>query len=138
MVRSGATQNPAAWIVALSLLTTCSQPTQPTSPDKSPLPQDPIEKPSKPDTGAAAPEPLTAQAVHRATADGWYTFRGTPGRTGRSVVAGPRSAKLAWVFRTQGRVYADAAIAEGGETVYVASHDRKLYAVDRRGREKWS
>jgi len=54
------------------------------------------------------------------------------------VLAGPRAAKLKWVFRTQGRVYADAAIAPGGGTVYVASHDHRLYAVDDGGREKWS
>ncbi|MCP4605413.1 MAG: PQQ-binding-like beta-propeller repeat protein [Proteobacteria bacterium] len=68
---------------------------------------------------------------------GWTTFRGSPRRTGRSFVKGPRKATLKWVFRTEGRVYADVAIASDG-TLYIASHDHHLYAVSPDGREKWS
>jgi outer membrane protein assembly factor BamB len=53
-------------------------------------------------------------------------------------VAGPRRVKQRWVFRTQGRIYADAAVSRDGAAVYVASHDGRLYAVDRDGREAWS
>lgn len=101
-------------------------------------------KDAEPDGAAASvtaqdtPPAPTPVEVHAQTADGWFTFRGTPQRTGRSVVAGPRRSALKWVFRTQGRVYADAAIDRGGETVYVASHDHHLYAVGPDGRERWS
>jgi outer membrane protein assembly factor BamB len=52
-------------------------------------------------------------------------------------VRGPRSPKLAWVFRTGDRVYADVALSQG-DAVYVVSHDHKLYAVGKDGRELWS
>jgi len=44
---------------------------------------------------------------------------------------------LKWVFRTSGRIYADAAVTEDGEMIYVASHDHYLYAVDADGKKKW-
>jgi len=72
-----------------------------------------------------------------ASRSGWTSFRGSPQRTGRAARAGPRRAKVAWVFRTGGRIYADAAVAPDG-TIYVASHDHHLYAVDPEGREIWS
>jgi len=82
------------------------------------------------DAGAVpvSPPPATAS---------WTTFRGSPGRTGHAVVAGPRRADLAWVFRTEGRIYADACLAPDG-TIYVASLDGRLYAVGPDGRERWS
>ena len=67
----------------------------------------------------------------------WTTFRGNGTRTGRAFLKGPRKAKLKWVFRTGGRIYADAAVA-ADNTVYVASHDNHLYAVAADGRERWS
>ncbi len=74
-----------------------------------------------------------------AGSDGWTTFRGTGQRTGRADVVGPRSSKLKWVFRTRGRIFADAAITPDGKTIYVASHDGNLYAVTTKdGREIWS
>ena len=69
---------------------------------------------------------------------GWTMFRGNRRRTGSADVAGPRTENLKWVFRTQGRIYADVAIAQSGETIYAASHDHHLYAVDLNGRQKWS
>jgi outer membrane protein assembly factor BamB len=82
----------------------------------------------------AGPAP---QSIASAPNSGWTTFRGDRARTGRAHIKGPRKAKLSWVFRTQGRIYADAAVAVDG-TVYVASHDNHLYAVDTDGRERWS
>jgi outer membrane protein assembly factor BamB len=71
------------------------------------------------------------------TAESWPLFRGDGRHTGRTKRVGPREARLEWVFRTRGRIYADAAIGPDG-TVYVASHDHHLYAVDKDGRERWS
>jgi outer membrane protein assembly factor BamB len=137
-VLTTAAQSSAALLTVLVVVASCSQSTQPTSPDKSPLPAESAANPAPLDEDGSEPRPPTPREIHRATAEGWLTFRGTPQRTGRSVLAGPRQAKLAWVFRTQGRVYADAAIPRGGETVYVASHDHRLYAIGRNGRERWS
>ncbi len=81
---------------------------------------------------------VTSDISATAGSDGWTTFRGTGQRTGRADVVGPRSSKLKWVFRTQGRIFADAAITPDGKTIYVASHDRHLYAVTKDGREIWS
>lgn len=76
-------------------------------------------------------------AVRPASPAAWTTFRGSPQRTGRASVKGPRRALLAWTFHTEGRIFADAAVAADG-TVYVASHDGRLYALDPGGRQKWS
>ena len=64
-------------------------------------------------------------------------FRGDPAHSGRSPYKGPRAADPKWAFRTQGRIYADAAIAQDG-TIYIASLDGFLYAVSPDGKEKWS
>lgn len=68
---------------------------------------------------------------------GWTTFRGSERRSGRARNRGPRTSSLKWVFRTGGRIYADAAISPQG-VVYVASHDQNFYAIDGDGRELWS
>lgn len=70
--------------------------------------------------------------------NGWPMFRGNARRTGEADVAGPRSGKPKWVFRTKGRIYSDAAISHDGSTIYVASHDHHLYAIDSAGLKKWS
>jgi outer membrane protein assembly factor BamB len=72
-----------------------------------------------------------------AVGPGWTMARGGPQRTGRATRNGPRKADLKWVFRTQGRVYADVTVTPDN-TIYVASHDRHLYAVGPDGREIWS
>ena len=95
-----------------------------------------VEIVAAPDAGTTEKEDLKVSAT--AGSDGWTTFRGTGQRTGRANVVGPRSKKLKWVFRTQGRIFADAAITPDGKTIYVASHDRHLYAVTTEGREIWS
>jgi outer membrane protein assembly factor BamB len=122
-------------LAALALA--CSQSTPAAAPGGR-TPAEPA--PRRPEAAPVAPPeqtPTPAEA-HAVTKDGWITFRGTAQRTGRSLVAGPRRARPKWVFRTRGRIYADAAIAPGGETVYVASHDHHLYAVGSDGRERWS
>lgn len=72
----------------------------------------------------------------KGTPRSWPVFRGDVNHSGAAAVKGPRSPRLAWVFRTRGRVYADVAVAGRG-TVYVASHDHRLYAVSHEGTEKW-
>jgi outer membrane protein assembly factor BamB len=113
--------------------------------------------PSRSAAGSAAKPPRTASAAEDAaraesdesangeratrerpeTARAWTTFRGSTLRNGRSPVRGPRRAKLKWVFRTQGRIYADAAVRRDG-TLLVVSQDGNLYAVGTNGREIWS
>jgi hypothetical protein len=91
-------------------------------------------------TPTAAPAPKTTAPARPAAAPptrGWTAFRGDQARTGRSQLRGPRTARLKWVFRTAGRIWADAAVTGDG-TVYVASHDGRLYAVGPDGRELWS
>ncbi|MBN2528393.1 MAG: PQQ-like beta-propeller repeat protein [Deltaproteobacteria bacterium] len=82
--------------------------------------------------------PVSQKATDLAGKHGWTMFRGNRRRTGAADVAGPTTANLKWVFRTGGRIYADAAVSTDGQTVYVASHDHSLYAVDTDGRKKWS
>lgn len=84
---------------------------------------------------AAAP---TGAAPAGAGSRGWTAFRGTPARTGRADVRGPRAARLAWAFPTRGRVGADAAVSADGSTVYAASHDGRLYALTADGALRWS
>lgn len=57
--------------------------------------------------------------------------------TQRPVINGPRAARLKWVFRTEGRIYAAPAVGPDG-TIYVASHDGHLYAVGQGGRQLWA
>jgi outer membrane protein assembly factor BamB len=94
---------------------------------------------SKKQPVAKTPKQGISKEAHKNdfTMKGWTTFRGGERRTGRALVRGPRTPRLKWIFRAQGRIYADAAIADDG-TIYVASHDHKLYAVDSNGREIWS
>ena len=67
----------------------------------------------------------------------WHVSRVDRRRVARTTVKGPRAPKLKWVFRTEGRVYGDVAVAKEG-TVYVPSHDGHLYAVCGDGRKVWS
>ncbi len=90
------------------------------------------------DAGVIATARPESGFTSAAGAAGWTTFRGTAQRTGRSDVAGPRKPRQKWVFRTGGRIWADATVSRDGETIYVASHDGNLYAVGRDGRKVWS
>ncbi len=116
--------------VTLSLFViACSTPAK----IQEPPAKDPPKKEEKKDT---KPKQAPVNPDQRAE-EGWPTFRGGPRRTGRASAKGPRNPTLKWVFRTGGRIYADATVTKDG-TVYVASHDHKLYAVNGGGREKWS
>jgi outer membrane protein assembly factor BamB len=135
-MRASPWQPAATPALVLSALLACSQTTPGNVPSNNKTATS--EKPTQAPASKPNPQATTPKQAHAVTADGWLTFRGTPQRTGRSVVVGPRRAKLKWVFRTQGRVYADAAVDRGGKTIYVASHDHHLYAIGPDGRERWS
>lgn len=77
-------------------------------------------------------------ATDLAGENGWTMFRGNRRRAGAANVLGPRSAHAKWAFRTKGRIYSDAAVAPDGQTIYVASHDHYLYAIDKNGIKKWA
>lgn len=136
--------------IALLILTGCSSTTSAPSASQvetpktggkestSPRPGNPPGPESEPKKGPVDAGRATPSVVSSAGTGGWTTFRGTPQRTGRADVAGPRAPRQKWVFRTKGRIYADATIARDGDTIYVASFDGNLYAVDPAGREKWS
>lgn len=90
------------------------------------------------DVAATKKRAAKTDAGIESTADlGWPTFRGNTGRTGRTIIKGPRAPNLKWTFRTRGRIYADVAVAPHN-TIYVASHDHHLYAIGADGRERWS
>ena len=103
----------------------CSKETPARAEAAAPAPPSPVEK-------APAAEPSPPEAVRPI-----HLSRVDRSRTSHTAIKGPRGAKLKWVFRTQGRIYADAAIAKDG-TVYVPSHDGHLYAVDREGQQLWA
>ncbi|MDD5306083.1 MAG: PQQ-binding-like beta-propeller repeat protein [Deltaproteobacteria bacterium] len=104
-------------LVVLALLS-CSQ-----SPNAQPIP-----------ARASASPPATLNPQEQR---GWMAFRGDAAHTGRAGAAGPRAPDLRWTFATGGRICADAAVAEDG-TVYAASHDHRLYAIGKDGRQLWS
>ncbi|HEU4332966.1 MAG TPA: PQQ-binding-like beta-propeller repeat protein [Candidatus Eisenbacteria bacterium] len=66
------------------------------------------------------------------------TFHGDNARTGVYAAPGPaRFGGVAWTFKTGGPIVASPTIADG--VVYIASLDRRLYAVDQEtGKERWS
>ncbi|MBD3267026.1 PQQ-binding-like beta-propeller repeat protein [bacterium] len=68
--------------------------------------------------------------------EGVPTFHNNNQRTGRTEVNGPRNPQLLWTFSTQASVTASPVIGTDG-TVYLASTDGNLYAIDQAGREKW-
>ena len=100
-------------------------------------------KATPPDASAAnkAPAPpAKAPTLQVATggSQGWTTFRGNSARTGQADINGPRTADVKWVFRTRGRLYADAAVTPDGNTIYVGSHDHRFYALNADGTQRWS
>jgi outer membrane protein assembly factor BamB len=88
-------------------------------------------------SAAASPKELRGPAA-TAGRSGWLTHRGTPQRTGRADVRGPRRASLKWAFATAGRISADAAVTADGRTIYAASHDGHLYALGGDGARLWA
>ncbi len=86
----------------------------------------------------SAPKPVLKQDASPKAEDPLRSVSGVDRRrTSRTKVNGPRVGKLKWVFRTQGRIYGDAALGDDG-AVYVPSHDGHLYAVGSDGRQLWS
>ena len=108
-----------------------------TSVEKGDVPLDNLTPGKVSDPVAAAAASPNWYLFEASAETGWTTFRGGPGRTGRTTVVGPRRPDLKWVFRTGGRIYGDVAVTPQN-TIYVPSHDQFLYAIDARGRELWS
>lgn len=79
-----------------------------------------------------SPQPVTT-AISSGT-----TFRGNPQRTGTyDVLAVPRRGELAWTFETENAIWTSPVMA--GETVYINSTDKMLYALDgKTGQQKWA
>jgi outer membrane protein assembly factor BamB len=76
---------------------------------------------------AIAPASLMAQSA---------MFRGGPAHEGVYQSTAPGLTSVAWKFRTDGRVLSSPAVVDA--SVYVASTDGRLYAIDRNtGAERW-
>jgi hypothetical protein len=66
----------------------------------------------------------------------WWMFRRNKRHTARSLFTSPQKPKLKWVFTAGVRLSSPAIGGDG--TIYVASSDKKLYAVNPDGTMKWS
>ena len=71
------------------------------------------------------------------TAAPWPMFSHDPQHTGRSPYTGPELPSLRWSFQTGDKIYSSPAIGSDG-TIYVASDDGNLYALNPDGSLKWS
>lgn len=82
---------------------------------------------------------ITAQAPATppaAPTDAWPRFRGSPGLSGIAATVLPSPLKLRWTYEAKDGIWSSAAI-EGG-TVYVASTDGTLHAIDlATGKARW-
>lgn len=68
--------------------------------------------------------------------DGWPMFRGSPTLTGISSADLPKPLKLLWSFQAEDSIESSAAISDG--TIYVASMDSSLYAIElSTGKLRW-
>jgi outer membrane protein assembly factor BamB len=92
--------------------------------------------------GGALLVPLALAEGKRAAVDAeaktadWPVFRGNPLQTGVAGTTLPEQLGIRWQFATKDSVEGAAAIAKG--TVYVASYDEHLYAIDlATGQQKW-
>lgn len=63
-------------------------------------------------------------------------FRFNARHTGQSAYAGPESSEVQWRFQTEGTISSQPAVAADG-TIYVGSHDHRLYAITPSGQLKW-
>jgi len=63
-------------------------------------------------------------------------FRGDRRHTARSQEPGPVGSTSQWSFETGGAVTAQAVVGRDG-TIYVGSHDHRLYAIGSNGLERW-
>ena len=67
----------------------------------------------------------------------WWMFHHDPTHTGRSPFTGPGAAIKKWTFATGAEVESAPALGADG-TIYVASQDDNLYAVNPDGTQKWA
>ena len=68
----------------------------------------------------------------------WPQFRNDTLNTGRSAIAGPDAAVEKWSYTTGGAIGFPSPSIGPDATIYVASGDNKLYAVNPDGTFKWS
>ncbi len=79
---------------------------------------------------------LAASAFPADPSNSWPMFRGSPSLTGISSAALAKPLKLLWSFQAEDSIESSAAIAD--HTVYVASMDSSLYAVElSTGKLRW-
>lgn len=79
---------------------------------------------------------LVAALADDKPGDTWPLFRGNALQTGTAAAALPEALELRWQFKTKDTIETAPAIAAG--TVFVASMDHHLYALDLAdGKEKW-
>lgn len=67
----------------------------------------------------------------------WPMFRYDSMHTGRSPHTGPDNPATKWSFETEDSIASSPAIGADG-TIYIGSHDNKLYAINPDSTEKWS
>ncbi len=79
--------------------------------------------------------PLSQSPANAGRGD-WWMFGHDPQHTGRSPFKGPDTAAVKWKYTTGGYVYSSPAIGSDG-TIYVASDDGKLYAINPDGSKQW-
>ena len=83
----------------------------------------------------APPPPVAAQVVSFG-GENWAVFRGDCELTGQAAGDLPDKLKLAWKFQTAAPIKSTPVIA--GDTAYVSSTDKHLYAVDlQTGNQRW-
>jgi outer membrane protein assembly factor BamB len=79
---------------------------------------------------------LAASAFPEDQPKDWPMFRGSPSLTGISSAELPKALKLLWSFEAEDSIESSAAIV--GNTVYVASMDASLYAIElSTGKLRW-
>ncbi len=79
---------------------------------------------------------LAVSAVPEDRVNNWPMFRGAPSLTGISSAELPKPLNLLWSFDAEDSIESSAAIADN--TVYVASMDASLYAIElSTGKQRW-
>lgn len=63
-------------------------------------------------------------------------FRFNTRHTGQSAYSGPESDRVQWRYQTEGPISSQPAVGADG-TIYVGSHDHRLYAITPAGQLKW-
>lgn len=89
---------------------------------------------SREDCRPAADGPNPCGLSHAAP---WAMFHRNARHTGSSPYVGTPTATLKWTFETGAGIHATPSIGPDG-TIYVASHDRNLYAMAPDGRQRWA